>query len=1277
MTSHAEAPAASSSKPEASDPKRLGKYVLEKRLGTGGMGTVFLAVDSDLHRTVALKLLPKDRAANPTLVKRFKSEGQAAARLEHDNIVKVFEAGQIQGQLYLALEYVDGIDVLELTRKRDVLPVRRSIEIVRQVAAALQHAAEKKMVHRDIKPSNILIRKDGVVKLADMGLARVIDDTTDTNITRDGMTVGTVDYMSPEQARDSKSADIRSDLYSLGCSWYHMLTGQPPFPDGSVTSKLQAHATSPPPDPRHVNDRVPEAIVAVIQRLMAKRPIDRYQTPEELIADLSQSHLGRTGVQSDLLAGLADAHTEESASESTTGEEGAPTSPEKKRVRKRGPGEKSTGEEKSARRSAPRTARRKKREQSSREVEGEGGLPPRSANPEALGGSQRKLDPELIKFAFFGVLGLAFIGIVGWAVSRLSIFDDGGLGPGGNPFASRDLELGEEPPAATHQTVTPAAPPEDTSPAQADPVPTTEVREFDRSDPFPGTERAHFDDSIDDVPQWVYEARSQPLRGLSTFNVNSGSVSREEFARVVAALPQSGGIIEFVGRGPFPIDETEISGRSRVVFRGAGGSQPVLLLRSPMRLKGGQFEFRGVHVVAPGRDVAGSSGLIQVESGTLLLRDSSITVTDPLPEAVAAVEISGGTAAGRCVLEHTIIRGNNLTAVATSGPNVEVVIGNCLLAGGDAALVSVADPSTKEETSGESEPVAGFDILASALVTRNSGFVFSQSPGRAVPGVRLRTGDVLFVAAGDTPAPWMRLNLWPEVARGDTKNARAKGLDFSRRETRWIGWNELVRMAPPTGNEILVSDESEWVQFWRRPIDSRTLLSSPAVNLPADESRLNPAEVESAVETVFTAAGESSGLPIAVDSLPRVPESVIERIRVVSGRPRLPAEFAAGSTTNRVEFDLDKGRTLNDFLNSDACPDRSHVVLFGSGRKVIEAVRLENKTLRLEFLAREKPLFIEPIAATAGERPEALFDVEGGRIDLVGARIRIPASATRKYPLRILRVSGGDFTLQNCQLEGQLRDGATDDPLIEWNRSTGAESSSRGRALIKNSFLVGRRAVLAADAGGCLLEVRNCILLSQFDGLSLSGSEGTDEGHVVLTDCTVSVGRSAVVLEAPSNGAQITVLVDHTVFGPAVEPVDEGPIVVTLPASESGAGSLSWWENRNAFSSQFETFRSLSEETPEPQDFQEDWQRAWGPEHVLDPLTGPTAVLFESPPNSIEKAVPGDFILADSSGASRWGPGGGPVGARPAEIGPDAEAPESDETGRPKPKRPSRTMPDF
>lgn len=299
--------------------KSLGKYQIEKEIGAGGMGAVFLAKDTTLNRLAALKVLPRDKAENPVLVKRFKAEGQAAAHLRHENIVSVYDAGEEDGYLYIALEYVEGTDLHNLISKRSRIPVRRSLEIITQVTEALAHAYQQGIVHRDIKPANILIRQDGVVKLTDLGLARSIDDNTETSITRAGTTVGTVDYMAPEQARDSKAADIRSDIYSLGCTWYHMLTGRAPFSEGSLTNKLAAHATTPPPDPRQLNERVPEGIVAIIHRMMAKAQSARYQNPQELLDDLKNSNLKRSNVDNNVLEGLAsESDGEFSAIESNT-----------------------------------------------------------------------------------------------------------------------------------------------------------------------------------------------------------------------------------------------------------------------------------------------------------------------------------------------------------------------------------------------------------------------------------------------------------------------------------------------------------------------------------------------------------------------------------------------------------------------------------------------------------------------------------------------------------------------------------------------------------------------------------------------------------------------------------------------------------------------------------------------------------------------------------------------------------------------------------------------
>lgn len=270
------------------------------------MGTVFLAVDTETDRRVALKLLSKENSANPKLAARFQAEAASAQQLNHENIVSVYESGEADGQLYIAQEYIEGTDVQKLLKKRGKLPVARTLEIVKQVTRALDHAFRQGIVHRDIKPSNMLIKRNGTVKLADMGLARSVDEAVDTGLTRVGTTVGTVDYMAPEQARDSKSADVRSDIYSLGCAWYHMLTGKPPFPKGSLTNKLYAHISNPRPDPRDANPDVPEEFSRIIRKMMSRSPKDRYQTPGELLEVLERLSFRGDAVSRKFLSALEE-----------------------------------------------------------------------------------------------------------------------------------------------------------------------------------------------------------------------------------------------------------------------------------------------------------------------------------------------------------------------------------------------------------------------------------------------------------------------------------------------------------------------------------------------------------------------------------------------------------------------------------------------------------------------------------------------------------------------------------------------------------------------------------------------------------------------------------------------------------------------------------------------------------------------------------------------------------------------------------------------------------
>ncbi|MCL2349583.1 MAG: serine/threonine protein kinase [Planctomycetaceae bacterium] len=267
---------------------QLAHFVITKYIGGGGMGRVYLGMDQALDRKVAIKVLPMQRAHDQASVARFMNEAKSAARLNHEHIAQVYFAGEQGGLPFIAFEYVQGTNIRSYIEQYGVMSLPLVINYVLQIAHALSHATIHHVVHRDVKPSNILITSDGRAKLIDMGLARLLSQSNaDNDLTASGVTLGTFDYISPEQARDPRNADIRSDIYSLGCTFFFMLTGRPPFYEGTVLQKLLQHQGDVPPDVREFQPGIPIQVSQIIQKMMAKDPKNRYQSPSDLIDDLA------------------------------------------------------------------------------------------------------------------------------------------------------------------------------------------------------------------------------------------------------------------------------------------------------------------------------------------------------------------------------------------------------------------------------------------------------------------------------------------------------------------------------------------------------------------------------------------------------------------------------------------------------------------------------------------------------------------------------------------------------------------------------------------------------------------------------------------------------------------------------------------------------------------------------------------------------------------------------------------------------------------------------
>lgn len=279
----------------------LGSYILLERLGEGGMGQVFKAKNWKMGRLVALKLIRKERLDNPNAVRRFEREVRSAAALSHPNIVLALDADQVGSTHLLVMEYVEGTDLAKLVKKNGPLPVAQACEYVRQAALGLQHAYERGMVHRDIKPANLLLVAGGkMVKILDMGLARLdqpaTDDDKSSTITQEGAVMGTPDYIAPEQALESHTVDIRGDLYSLGCTFYYLLTGKVPFPGGTLTEKLLKHQLHAPKPVELLRPNLPQTVAVIVRKMMAKKAEDRYQTPAEVAVALASLFSTGNGV---------------------------------------------------------------------------------------------------------------------------------------------------------------------------------------------------------------------------------------------------------------------------------------------------------------------------------------------------------------------------------------------------------------------------------------------------------------------------------------------------------------------------------------------------------------------------------------------------------------------------------------------------------------------------------------------------------------------------------------------------------------------------------------------------------------------------------------------------------------------------------------------------------------------------------------------------------------------------------------------------------------------
>jgi eukaryotic-like serine/threonine-protein kinase len=1180
--------------PKGTRRARLGRYEVVAHIATGGMGAVYRARDTESDREVALKVLNPRRADDPAMLERFRREARHAAKLRHENIVTLYDADEVNGHLFLVMEFVDGIDLHEYVKRLGALDPEEARQLVLQGARALAHAYDRRIVHRDVKPSNFLItRKEGrsVVKLTDLGLAREVN-ADEFRVTRAGTTVGTLDYMAPEQARDSGSADIRSDLYSLGATWYHLLTGQALFPEGGLAERLYKIMNEPPPDPRKLNPRVSESTWDVLSRLLEKDPDDRYQTPAELIDDLEE------------LEGQAASRPRR---------RNLPGRDEPERVAPPGKGP----------RLAPHAAGREDEE------------PPPPAPPPRKPARRprrrRTRKPLLIGLGACAAL-LVVVGVV-LAVS-----------------------LRHRPPRPdTQAEVTPPPreqPPEDppsegpvlkTPPTPVDPRPPdtpaakpTWPRLYRPGAPL---DAAALRREVEAPWAKAKKPAGEPFVARVRRGSPAGGPTYPSLAAACAAAPSGRPVVvEVHDNGPLFERPVELAGRGLTV-RAGKGYRPLLVWdvrwtldeRKRLRLRrddrpapSGPLVFLGVRrgaLTLEGLDVAlrwpesaaEPAVLLDVQGGDLTARDCTFSVAgkhpapgrpppggEDLAEACTLARMRAeGASAGRCRLERCHARGASLVALELDAPGAEVLLDGCLLAGGEPPLLRVR---------AEEKKATNVRVVKSTLVCGQT--LLEVRPARAVdhhPALRWLGWDALLSRSSPRSGGEMV---------GVRGGAETDAMKWQAVNCLYAGWQTLLAADRTIGGD----DLSGWQRHWgriegdgvaRRPWPERAF-TEPA-EVPASAYRpgkgvgfasSTSAEVPLGCELSALPAGRDNWVRGVFEPSVSPPESITD-----DSPPEIPEADGRHYQGERLDLTAveDLGAYLAQVQRRWKLGPRVVLRLAGKGERMTSPIRVKGSTLVLYFEPPERGEERLALKGGKGPRADALVEVEGGNLEVINGEFHAPGAPYA------LKVRGGDLRMFRCRLEGPQQ--AVPAEYRGLVCLEGPGEKPRGCAVTECVLVSGRAGVVLQGPGARLL-LRQSLVVAGTEALQLlpgPGFKGRPDVQCLLEQVTFAAREAVVRLgDVPAGAVREPAVVqarDCAYLNPFLGKPKAG--LLRFEGDALPRGLLLWQGEREAFDRRlYFSAAPAGAPLPDKSEGHGPWAQLWGTPGARDPR--PDLVLYRT-----------------------------------------------------------------
>jgi eukaryotic-like serine/threonine-protein kinase len=1139
--------------------QRFGRYQIVAHIASGGMAAVYKAFDPDEKRIVALKIMSHELMAKPNMIARFKREAISVAKMRDDHIVAIHEFGEACGTFFLAMEFVDGKDLHDYISHSPGgrLGPEEARQITLQTARALDHIYQEGVIHRDIKPSNLLVTQEPGgphIKLTDLGLARHEDDD-EHRVTKAGATLGTVDYMAPEQARDSTKADIRSDIYSLGCTMFQMLAGRPPFPKGTMAEKLVQHIENEPPDICRVNEAVPKELGLILRKMLAKKPRDRYQTPAELLEDLEDP--------SRVLQ--------------------ARPAPEKK---PRKASEPMWDEEKDRARADDAVGKKKMRR--------------------SRAGSGTKWLPWAVGGGIVAILGLILLIVVN------------GRRPPPEEKKPEQVKVPEkkiEPVVKLDPVKQVVGPPAPALPALYHPV-------------LPLDREALAKEMLG----LFAEPPPAPPAGAKVIVVSRfarpATPSVRTLAEAVAQIPAQGaGVIEIRDQGPHFLASLPALAERSLWIRGGGvrpllawdgGGASNLLTLSKGHLTLEDLDF-AVHVSAnaPPKTLS----LFHVQGGNFHARGCTFSIGGKHSPGVIVARLQGSgpaTTASLANLQdaaaneakarftHCLLRGAHATLLATHNTPADILIDHTLAVGGARPLFAHRNLEEDGLT---------VRIVRSTLAAQQHLWRWEGSAGQGgAPRLKILAWDALLAHTDGAAADGDLVHL--------ADGARPNLMGWRAVNCLYAGWRNLLGAGGPG-----CADLGAWRTLWgHREGDSAQSEPWPPRPLGAIEElsamNLHPAETPAA----FAATGGPGPIGCDLGALPPEPpywkQRTFEKFPLAAiplpeieppEIPTAPEGLYHGETIKLGKFDLG----LHVQARLQTMKPGPHVVLrlVGKGTHVTSPLRFKGVERVVICFEQEKPaaggkekLELLTLELKPGGNPGAMIDVEGGSLEIQQGRFRYENSRLAGLPPHLIRVRGGDLSLQRCTIIGPLSKTPDSFHSLIALEGAGAGAPQPAQITLRDCVLLCGKPLIELKNPGARLRCRGCLLYALGDVVAIDVSALTTSRPDLIAlfeNNTIALRRGFVQVrcfEGPSACQPIVLQTQANYF---IDPFVDEPrqaCLVKLSADSLARGLLLWQGQGNVFARDRLAAYCVTAETPVAKQSFKEWEQLTGPVGETDSI---------------------------------------------------------------------------